>query len=110
MDAYVERRRSPRVEVRHEVLHAALPTATSVQIVDISQTGVLLAGAQRFEPGQRAQLRTRIGAEPLNVAVEVQRVAAAPPGGPHAWHVGAAFVGLDDESRRKIGRLLKTGE
>lgn len=107
-NAFVERRRFPRVAVASDGPTASLPSAVSVQILDISQSGALLGSAQRIEPGRRAQLRTRIGAEPLAMPVAVRRVTSdfsQPSGG--GFRLGVEFVALDNESRRKLERLVR---
>lgn len=101
-----DRRRWPRVPVTRLVPDVSLPLSATVQLLDISETGVLLASGQSLDVGRRAQLRLRIGAEPLDVLVEVRRVTSARPG-LSAFRVGAAFVNLDEDSRRKIAALLR---
>lgn len=107
----VERRRQPRVPIRRVVPQVTLPVATTVQLLDISETGVLLSSAQPLDVGRRAQLRLRVGAEPVTVMIEVRRVAPAPSAGHNApYRMGAEFVNLDEDSRRKIEGFLRTQE
>ena len=105
-EGFLERRNGPRVGVGSGGPSVALPAGASVQILDISQTGVLLASPHRLDVGQRAQLRTRLGAEPLTLQVEICRVMNG--SGPGSCRLGARFVHLDEESRKKIERLLRT--
>lgn len=107
-EAFRERRRFPRVPIVHDAPRVELPVSATVQLLDISQTGVLLASAQQLGVGRRARLRTRVGSEPLIVQVEVRRVAAASRTTQGPWRLGAEFVGMDEESQRKIDRFLKT--
>lgn len=103
-----ERRRFPRVPIGKQVPDLSLPVSATVQLIDISETGVLLASWQPLDVGRRAQLRIRIGAEPLNVLVEVKRVASAPRPGLASYRLGAEFVNLDEESRQKIEGFLRS--
>jgi hypothetical protein len=102
-----ERRRFPRVPIRREAPDLSLPVSATVQLIDISETGVLLSSWQPLDVGRRAQLRIRIGAEPLNVLVEVRRLISAPRPGVSSYRLGAEFVNLDEESRNKIEGFLR---
>jgi c-di-GMP-binding flagellar brake protein YcgR len=102
-----DRRRGARVAVDRDVPELTLPVSATVQLLDISESGVLLASSQPLDVGRRAQLRTRIGAEPLTVLVEIRRVLPSQRHGPAAYRLGAEFVNLDEESRRKIEGFLR---
>lgn len=105
-DGFVERRRAPRVTVAVDGPSVSLPTTVSVQVLDISEHGALLASPVRVEPGQVAQLRTRIAVEPLSAHVEVRRVTnGLRQAG--TYRLGVQFTSIDDDSRRKIERLVK---
>lgn len=105
----VERRREPRVPVHRQVPEVTLPVSATVQLIDISETGVLLSSKQPLDVGRRAQLRLRVGADPITVIVEVRRLAPAPrPGQSAPYRMGAEFVNLDEDSRRKIEGFLRT--
>ncbi len=106
-ETFQERRRFPRVAVTTGAPVVELPLSATVQLVDISQAGVLLATPQKLAVGQRGRLRTRIGNEPIAVQVEVRRVAAGPSGRHGPWRVGAEFVGLDEDTQKKVDRFLK---
>jgi c-di-GMP-binding flagellar brake protein YcgR len=104
----VERRRSPRaVILSGDRSDLSLPVSTTVQLMDISQSGVLLSSSQKLGIGQRAQRRTRGGPDPLTVQVEVRRVANGGRAGHGSYKLGAEFVALDEENQRKIERFLK---
>jgi c-di-GMP-binding flagellar brake protein YcgR len=107
-EGFVERRRTPRATLpagdRPDI---SLAVSTTVQMMDISQSGVLLSSSQKLDVGQRAQLRTRVGAEPLTVQVEVRRLANGGRAGHGSYKLGAEFVALDEENQRKIERFLK---
>jgi hypothetical protein len=67
---------------------------------------VLLASSQPLEIGCRAQLRTRLGADPVTMIVEVRRVVRAPPrDGTYRWE--PEFVALDEDVRRKLAKFLR---
>lgn len=104
----LERRRQVRVPVRQLVPEVSLPVSATVQLLDISESGVLLGSVQPLDVGRRAQLRLRIGTEPLTVMVEVRRLAPAPRPGQASYKMGAEFVDLEDEARRKIEGFLKS--
>ena len=108
---FVERRRAPRVML--PAGHALqLPLATTVQVVDISLGGVLVTSPHAATPGQPAVLKTRLGAETINVPVEVRRVAAERAVAKRAgqYRVGVRFQVLDEATRRNIQRFLSDGE
>jgi c-di-GMP-binding flagellar brake protein YcgR len=104
---FVERRQHPRVRIRRDGVEIVLPTTTTVQLLDISETGVLLGSSQRLEPGRRAQLRTRLGPEPVTLTVEIRRVVNGGREGFGTFKVGAEFVNVDEDARRRIERFLK---
>lgn len=104
---FVERRRYPRVRIRRDGVEIVLPTTTTVQLLDISETGVLLGSSRRLEAGRRAQLRTRLGTEPVTLTVEIRRVVNGGREGLATVKLGAEFVNLDEEGRRRIERFLK---
>ena len=72
----VERRRTPRVEPSGERT-LSLGVSLSAEVVDISLTGVQLASKAILAVGDRAELRTTIGARTVSVAIEIRRVAVA---------------------------------
>lgn len=106
-ERFEERRRVPRVPVSSGDVDVSLTTTATVQMLDISQSGVLLSSSQKVEVGRRAQLRTRIGAEPLTAQIEIRRIAEGGRVGYGSYRMGAEFVALDDDNQRKIERFLK---
>jgi len=105
---FAERRRTPRARIPPaDGPDMSLATSTTVQLIDISQSGVLVSSSQRLEVGQRAQLRTRVGSEPLTVQVQIRRVNNGGRAGHGSYRLGAEFVALDEENQRKIERFLK---
>lgn len=98
-----ERRRWPRREL--DGAWATLVAPSDVRIVDISQSGVLIASSRRVHPGARGRLRLSLGGEPFVADVEVRRIAEAP--GPGAgFLIGAEFVALDPVHRQRIERFI----
>jgi len=109
-EAFNERRRFPRTTVAagHEL---RMPLQMTVQLLDISTSGVLIAAPQPLEPGAIAEIQTRLGADPVLMQVEVKRVAPdGAPGKPAGRHrMGTRFVTIDDAGRRSIQRFLRDG-
>jgi len=106
-EAFLERRRVPRVSLSEEH-RVGVPLTVTVRLVDISTGGVLLASTQRMSVGQRARLHTTLGAEPFNVEVEVRRVndIGAEANGKGRYRMGAVFSGIDETARRSIQHFL----
>ena len=106
-EAFLERRRAPRVPMKDDET-VGLPTGLTVRLVDISTGGVLLFSSQQLQVGQKARLRTTLGAEPFNVDLEVRRVADAGPSGVarSGYRIGAVFTGLDEAAGRSMRRFL----
>lgn len=91
-----ERRRSPRYPVVGGE-PAILPLSLSVQLLDISQTGVMVQSAQHAKEGTRGRLRFNLGGQPFSAEVEIRRVASGPGG--MGYKIGARFVDLSEEHR-----------
>jgi c-di-GMP-binding flagellar brake protein YcgR len=98
-DMMEERRRSPRYPAR-AAEHAILPVSLSVQLLDISQTGVMVQSSQQAKEGSRGRLRFDLAGQPFSVEVEIRRVAAGRPG--TGYSIGARFVDLSEEHRQII--------
>ena len=97
-----ERRKSPRRPVQSGV--AFVPVTANVQLVDISQSGVLLRSDQLTEAGSEGRLSLSLDGSPLRASVHVQRVAATGSG--DGWHLGARFVALTPDDRQLIARFM----
>ena len=110
-EPFQERRRFPRTTVAggHEL---KMPLQMTVQLVDISSSGVLLASPQALELGTRAQLQTRLGNSPVHMEVEVKRIAPeGAPGRPSGrFRLGATLVNPDEACRRAVHAFLRDGE
>ncbi len=107
-DAFLERRRTPRVPVAGD-RHLAFPQALTVRVVDISNSGVLLVVPQKLAVGQRARLKASLGREALSVEVEVRRVVDGflEGSGRGRYRVGAVFVQPDEAARRSVQQFLR---
>lgn len=110
-ELFQERRRFPRATVAagHEL---RMPLQMTVQLMDMSATGVLVVGPQPLEVGAHARLQVRLGTEPVEMNLTVTRVVPDGPAGapPVRYRMGAAVVALDDEDRRVVQRFLKGDE
>ena len=84
-----ERRRTARQRVDDQ--SASVPLVASVQVIDISRTGVLLAADCALSPGDQGTLCVDINGSSFKAAIQVQRVAPARTGGPR-HELGASFL------------------
>jgi c-di-GMP-binding flagellar brake protein YcgR len=108
MTPRIERRRTPRIELgTDEVIQ--LEQRHRVQLLDISQSGALIACDPPVPVGTRGQFRAGLAAQPFAAEVAVQRhhvraAARAQVG------LGTLFVSMDDRSRRDLDRFLQRGK
>ncbi len=109
-EEFTERRRFPRTTVAagHEL---RMPLQMTVQLLDISATGVLVAAPQPLEVGAIAEIQTRLGADPVLMQVEVKRVApdGAPGKATGRYRMGSRLVSVDEASTRSIQKFLHDG-
>ena len=105
MDQMNERRRTPRVELHHEE-DVRLELRHRVQLLDISQTGALVACETRLPVGTRGQVRIGLGTTPFTAEVAVKRhhTKAARPG---QVALGTMFGSMDDRSKRQLELFLQ---
>lgn len=68
-----------------------MPIVASVQVMDISRAGVLLAADCAFTPGDEGTLCVDINGRSFKAAIQVQRIAPARSGG-HLHELGASFL------------------
>jgi hypothetical protein len=102
----LERRRSARVNVSPP---AALDVAVSfpAQVLEISASGVLLGCTRELAIGERGVLRATVGAQLLDVAIEIRGVSQEQRlRGGSRYRMGAAFVDLTAEQRVRLVELL----
>jgi c-di-GMP-binding flagellar brake protein YcgR len=102
-----DQRKHARARINGNTVEIALSAQNTVQVLDISQTGLLLSAAQALPIGRRAQVKTRLGTEPVTLGIVVRRVSNGIRTGHGSYRLGCEFVGLDEESRRKVERFLK---
>jgi hypothetical protein len=102
-----ERRLHPRARVRRNGIGLDLSAQNTVQVLDISQSGMLLAASQPLAIGRKAHIKTRLGADPVTLTLVVRRVTNGLRTGHGSYRLGCEFVGLDEENRRRIERFLK---
>jgi PilZ domain len=97
-----ERRRAVRQRV--EAQPASMPVVASVQVIDISRTGVLLAADRRLSPGDRGTLCVDINGSSFTATIQVQRIAPSRTGG-HRHDLGASFLRLSPEHDPLLGHI-----
>jgi hypothetical protein len=85
----LERRRAARRPVNGQ--SAAMPLVVSVQVMDISRAGVLLAADCSLTPGSQGTLCLDINGSAFTADIQVQRVAGARTPG-HRYELGASFL------------------
>lgn len=74
---------------------------STVDVIDISTTGVLLASQQPLGVGEKGELRVRLGDRSFAAQLEVRRTdARRTPGMNHG--IGARFVSLDESNRAHL--------
>ena len=77
------------------------PHWATVELLDVSTTGVLFSAPALVAVGERGELRARLGDASVSAQIEVRRT--APPKPPAQGHrVGASFVSLPEGSRMHL--------
>ena len=99
-----ERRRSPRYGLQTET-PAGIPLFLTVQVLEISQGGVLLQSSRPVGVGVRAPLRLTIAGQSFSTEVAVTRVSPSAAAG--GYQIGAAFVAIKPEHRELIERFTR---
>ena len=104
----IERRRSPRVDVGSNDA-VRLELRNRVRLLDISQSGALLAAEAGLPIGTQGHLRAGLEALPFSAEVAVRRhhVRPVPKG---LVGLGAVFASMDDRSRASLDQFLKRGK
>lgn len=78
-----------------------------VRVVDISRSGVLLTSRAELTPGDRVELRARVGQRSISIPLVIRHVSAERrPHGPVRYRAGAAFANLTTEQRVVLEELL----
>lgn len=107
MPELIERRKTPRVEVKaHDMVRLEL--RHRVQMLDISQSGALIACETLLPVGTRGHLRAGLASQPFasEVAVRRHHPRQATRG---LTSLGAMFGGMDERSRRSLELFLPRG-
>jgi PilZ domain len=87
--------------------YVTIARAADVELLDISGSGVLLAGATKLRVGQRAQLRLLLRQVAVVVHAEIVRVEQRHTGTtPVRYYYGARFTAMDDTSAAALRRFL----
>ena len=105
MEQQTERRRSPRIALETEEL-VRLELRHRVQLLDISQTGALIACEAGLPVGTRGYMRAGLAAQPFSAEVAVKRhhpkaVSRGQVG------LGSMFGSMDDRSRKHLDQFLQ---
>jgi hypothetical protein len=99
-----ERRRAQRHAIQTATV-AGVPVSLAVQVLEISEGGVLLRSSRPVDVGLVAALRLSIGGHAFATEVAVTRVTPSAEGGP--YRIGATFVTLKPEDRQFIERFTR---
>jgi hypothetical protein len=81
------------------------PTWSTIELIDISTTGVLFSSPVALAPGDRGQLRLRLGERSFNAELEIRR-GHLHPSTRTGYRVGATFTVLDEGSRFTLDDFL----
>lgn len=102
-----ERRQTARVAAK-DGSELWLERPHAVRLVEISMTGALLRASHGPPPGERGELRTKLGDHTFSAQVEIRRVVPSGSGeSPGRYSLGVTFVSLDSENRRCLERFLR---
>ena len=103
-----ERRRSPRATISSESW-LSLATTWSVRLLDMGLGGLAFSSPFVLDAGRTATLRVTLGQEPFNGQIRVcwSRQRGPTYGGGSPYEIGAAFLPLDESSRRALEAFLK---
>jgi hypothetical protein len=101
----VERRRYPRVDAPAGLM-VRVGLRHTVQLLDISLSGALLACDTPLPAGVRGRLRAGLASDPFTADLLVRREHPRTPAALHTG-LGALFVSMDDASRRSLERFLR---
>ena len=103
-NTYEERRQAARVSAK-DGSELRLERPHAVRLVEISMTGALLRASHGPPPGERGELRTKLGDHTFSAQVEIRRVVEGES--PGRYSLGVTFVSLDSENRRCLERFLR---
>lgn len=101
----IERRRYARVDAPPGLM-VQVGLRHSVQLLDISLSGALLACDTPLPAGARGRLRAGLAADPFTADLLVKREHPRTAATRHTG-LGALFLSMDDSSRRSLERFLR---
>jgi hypothetical protein len=102
-----DRRRAQRVSV-HSRSWLSVPTAWSVQLIDVGMGGLSFSSPNVIEAGRSVFVRANLGGEPFQGQVRVcWSKSRAMGAGRQRYEIGATFFPLEDSSRRTLERFLR---
>jgi c-di-GMP-binding flagellar brake protein YcgR len=105
MGEMIERRRTPRVDLRVDEV-CRLELRHRVQLLDISQSGALLGCDAGLPLGTRGQFRAGLAAMPFSaeLAVKRQQVRSTAK---KQLSLGTQFASMDERSKQNLDQFLR---
>jgi hypothetical protein len=93
----------------HDHTLVGLRAVLEIEVIDLSQRGLLLTCACRLQVGHRMPVHMVLGREPFMAWIEVTRVEEARVRGKwdqSRYLAGAIFTSLDERSKRTLDKFL----
>jgi hypothetical protein len=103
--SFSDRRVAPRIAVSEDI-ECRLDWRTRVRVLDISLSGALLAAEVALPVGERAELRSSLGATAFRTDVQLLRTVTLPTD-VSLKGLGAVFTTMDERSRRSLEDFLR---
>jgi hypothetical protein len=104
-DVHRERRKAARVQA-NTIRELDLRTTVPVEILDVSENGVLAKSSAPLATARRCRLRLKLGDRPFVAEVSVTRCRHSTPGG-DGYRIAAVFTGMTEENRRTLHQFLE---
>lgn len=102
-----ERRRAGRF-LPTDTLELSWPSWLTVELIDVSQSGVLIGSPASVPVQERGQLRLRFGERPFVGEIEIRRIDPRPHPRPGIG-LGATFTSLDEANRGALCHFIGAG-
>jgi hypothetical protein len=83
----------------------ALPVTVPVEILEVSEDGVLVTSSAPLALGRRCRLRLRLGHRSFVAEVSVSRCTPSAPGG-DGYRIAAVFTSMTEEDCRTLHGFL----
>jgi len=106
---FVERRRSPRVQIGNAVT-AVRPVSMAVRLLDLSSQGALLSCPDPIQPGALSRVIVRLGDRPFDAEFDVRHASGQWDQRLGGYRVGGRFLSLSPQARLAIDALLGGSE